>query len=262
MARPGSVDAFLYMSQPIPKPPFSANVQRAALAPLAGPAYLAARPLSLSCGACGRADANAQNIQTRSHMIHDWPTYALMLQRLVGDGATAPTDCASMWLVLHKHGQPVALVADVLSARFSSLVDARQFEAAQSCGRLMIDAAQQTGSSATIAHARHLRYRLHAAQNEHAAAARELEASLALAPSSRPHLWVELARARYALKGEEAGALLGAAEGLEAALVLTPADKSKWDMLADAFHELGRANFSYVPRAIAACEQSARLAQP
>ena len=167
-----------------------------------------------------------------------------------------------MWLVLHKHGQPVALVADVLSARFSSLVDAQQFEAAQPCGRLMLDAAQQTGSSATIAHARHLRYRLHAAQNEHAAAARELEASLALAPSSRPHLWVELARARYALKGEEAGALLGAAEALEAALVLTPADKSKWDMLADAFHELGRANFSYVPRAIAACEQSARLAQP
>ena len=50
-------------------------------------------------------------------MIHDWPTYALMLQRLVGDGATAPTDCASVWLVLHKHGQPVALVADVLFAR-------------------------------------------------------------------------------------------------------------------------------------------------
>ena len=170
---------------------------------------------SLDRGACGRADANAQNIQARSYMIHDWPTYALVLQRLVGDGATAPTDCASMWLVLHKHGQPVALIADVLLARFSSLVDARQFEAAQSCGRLMIDAAQQSGSSATMAHARHLRYRLHAAQNEHAAAARELEASLALAPSSRPHLWVELARARYALKGEEAGALLGAAEALE-----------------------------------------------
>ena len=31
-------------------------------------------------------------------------------------------------------------------------------------------------------------------------------------------------------------------------------------MLADAFHELGRANFSYIPRAIASCEQSARLA--
>ena len=163
-------------------------------------------------------------------MIHDWPTYAAMLQQLVGDGVTAPTDCASMWLVLHKHGQPVALVADVLAARFSSLVDARQFEGAQTCGRLLIDAAQQTGSTETIAHARHLRYRMHSAQNEHAAAARELEASLALAPSSRPHLWVELARARYALKGEEAGALLGAAEALEAAIVLTPTDKSKWAM--------------------------------
>ena len=161
-------------------------------------------------------------------MIHDWPTYAAMLQKLVGDGAIAPTDCASMWLVLHKHGQPVALVADVLAAHFSSLVDSRQFEGAQTCGRLLMDAAQQTGSSETIAHARHLRYRMHAAQNEHAAAARELEASLALAPSSRPHLWVELARARYALKGEDAGALLGAAEALEAALVLMPADKSKW----------------------------------
>ena len=73
----------------------AAKVQRAALAPRAGHAYLAAGPLSLSRGACGRADANAQSIQTRSHMIHDWPTYALMLQRLVGDGATAPTDCAS-----------------------------------------------------------------------------------------------------------------------------------------------------------------------
>ena len=161
-------------------------------------------------------------------MIHEWPTYAAMLQQLVGDGASAPTDCASMWLVLHKHGRPVTLVAEVLAARFSSLVDARQFEGAQmqTCGRLLIDAAQQvdqqTGSSAAVAHARQLRYRMHAAQNEHAAAARELEASLALAPSSRPHLWVELARTRYALKGEEAGALLGAAEALEAALVLMP----------------------------------------
>ena len=169
-------------------------------------------------------------------MIHEWPIYAAMLQQLVGDGASAPTDCASMWLVLHKHGRPVTLVAEVLAARFSSLVDARQFEGAQmqTCGRLLIDAAQQvdqqTGSSAAVAHARQLRYRMHAAQNEHAAAARELEASLALAPSSRPHLWVELARTRYALKGEEAGALLGAAEALEAAIVLTPTDKSKWAM--------------------------------
>lgn len=37
---------------------------------------------------------------------------------------------------------------------------------------------------------------------------------------------------------------------------------TRWDMLADAFHELGRANFSFIPRAIASCEQSARLAYP
>ena len=42
--------------------------------------------------------------------------------------------------------------------------------------------------------------------------------------------------------------------------MLTPTDRTSWAMLADAFHELGRANFSYIPRAIASCEQSARLA--
>ena len=161
-------------------------------------------------------------------MIHDWPTYAAMLAKLVGDGATAPMDCAAMWLVLHKHHQPVVLVADVLAARVASLLDARQFEGAQACSRLLVDAAQQTGSSETVAHARQLRYRMHTAQNEHAAAARELEAVLELTPSSRPHLWVELARMRYARKTEEPGALLGAAEALEAALALMPADKSKW----------------------------------
>lgn len=174
-----------------------------------------------ACPPVARGDALAA-------MIHDWPTYAAMVAKLVGEGATAPMDCAAMWLVLHKHHQPVVLVADVLAARVASLLDAKQFEGAQACSRLLVDAAQQTGSSETVAHARQLRYRMHTAQNEHAAAARELEVVLELAPSSRPHLWVELARMRYARKTEEPGALLGAAEALEAALALMPADKSKW----------------------------------
>ena len=197
----------------------------------------------------------------------NWLEYAELLQQFVPQKLSPDaTDCASIWIVLHRNWQPVALVRDMMMARMQSLLDARRLEEARSCGDLLVNAAQQTvalGQAVggdSIADAMQLRSRVYAAQLDHAAAIKELEDALALAPTSRPYLWVELARLRHARRHDEPTALAGAAEAMEAALALLPGAPALWDMLSDAFHQLGRANFSYVPRAIAAVQASARLA--
>ena len=144
----------------------------------------------------------------------NWLEYAELLQQFVPQKLSPDaTDCASIWIVLHRNRQPVALVRDMMMARMQSLLDARRLEEARSCGDLLVNAAQQTvalGQAVggdSIADAMQLRSRVYAAQLDHAAAIKELEDALALAPTSRPYLWVELARLRHARRHDEPTAL-------------------------------------------------------
>ena len=131
--------------------------------------------------------------------------YSKLLEELSA-GASVPKDCGSIWLLLHRHHKPVTLVRDVLQEKTHLLFNAKKLEEADTCSRLLIDATlQAAGGAGPELEARHLRYRVQSALNNHGAAAEELEAALALVPNSRPYLWVELARMRHAQRASTPG---------------------------------------------------------
>lgn len=91
-----------------------------------------------------------------------------------------------------------------------------------------------------------------------------MRAALRLEPAAREG-WMELARTHYAqhaaagAPSHEQEEMASAAAALEEAARLAPGDIQVHGMLADAYYQLSRANFSYAQRAALACRRVLQL---
>ena len=137
----------------------------------------------------------------------------------------------------------------------ADLMRAHDWPGAERCARRALDAVPHPPASTYGILGRVL-----AVQDRHAEAAHALDGALRLEPRVREG-WLDLARAHHAQYRSHAddAHMARAADALEHALRLSPADVPTLGMLSDAYHRLSRGNCTYAAAAIDACRRSLAL---